>query len=37
VHFVSINLLYRITLAFLIQDRQIIPLNVGDHDTVDGV
>jgi len=34
VHAVSINLSYRITLALLIQDRQIIPLNVGDHDAV---
>lgn len=34
VHSVSINLSYRITLALLIQDQQIIPLNVGDHDAV---
>lgn len=33
-HSVSINLSYRITLQFLIQDRQIIPVHVGDHDTV---
>jgi toxin HigB-1 len=33
-HSVSINLSYRITLEFLIQDRQIIPINVGDHDAV---
>ena len=33
-HSVSINLSYRITLQFLIQDRQIIPIHVGDHDTV---
>jgi mRNA-degrading endonuclease YafQ of YafQ-DinJ toxin-antitoxin module len=32
VHSVSINLSYRITLELLIQDQQIIPLNVGDHD-----
>ena len=34
VHSVSINLSYRITLEMLIQDQQIIPLNVGDHDAV---
>ena len=34
-HSVSINLSYRITLELLIQDRQIIPVNVGDHDAVD--
>ena len=34
VHSVSINLSYRITLELLIQDQQIIPLNVGDHDAV---
>ena len=33
-HSVSINLSYRITLELLIQDQQIIPINVGDHDTV---
>jgi len=31
-HSVSINLLYRITLELLIQDEEIIPVNVGDHD-----
>ncbi|WP_296510377.1 hypothetical protein [Rhodoferax sp.] len=31
---VSINLSYRITLELLIQDGQIIPVNVGDHDAV---
>lgn len=31
---VSINLSYRITLELLIQDQQIIPVNVGDHDAV---
>ena len=31
-HSVSINLSYRITLELLIQDGQIIPVNVGDHD-----
>ncbi len=33
-HSVSINLSYRITLEFLIQDQEIIPVNVGDHDSV---
>ena len=31
-HSVSINLSYRITLELLIQNGQIIPVNVGDHD-----
>lgn len=31
VHSVSINVSYRITLALLIQDGKIIPVNVGDH------
>jgi mRNA-degrading endonuclease YafQ of YafQ-DinJ toxin-antitoxin module len=34
VHSVSINLSYRITLELLIQDGQIIPVNVGDHDAI---
>ena len=33
-HSVSINLSYRITLELLIQDQKIIPINVGDHETV---
>ncbi|NVN90839.1 MAG: plasmid stabilization protein [Desulfuromonadales bacterium] len=33
-HSVSINLSYRITLEFLLSDQEIIPVNVGDHDTV---
>ena len=33
-HAVSINLSYRITLEFLLIDQEIIPVNVGDHDTV---
>jgi mRNA-degrading endonuclease YafQ of YafQ-DinJ toxin-antitoxin module len=33
-HSVSINLSYRITLEMLIQDEEIIPVNVGDHDVV---
>ena len=32
-HSVSINLSYRITLELLIQDQEIIPVNVGDHDS----
>jgi len=33
---VTINLSYRVTLELLIQDGQIIPVNVGDHDSVYG-
>lgn len=33
-HSVSINLSYRITLELLIKEQQIIPVNVGDHDSV---
>ena len=33
-HSVSINLSCRITLEFLIKDQEIIPIDVGDHDTV---
>ena len=33
-HSVSINLSFRITLELLIQDEEIIPVNVGDHETV---
>jgi mRNA-degrading endonuclease YafQ of YafQ-DinJ toxin-antitoxin module len=33
-HSVSINLSYRITLEFLLNDQEIIPVNVGDHDSV---
>ncbi|MDP2788308.1 MAG: plasmid stabilization protein [Pseudomonadota bacterium] len=33
-HSVSINLSYRITLEFLIQDERIIPVDVGNHDAV---
>jgi toxin HigB-1 len=33
-HSVSINLSYRITLELLIQNQQIIPVNVGDHEAV---
>lgn len=33
-HAVSINISYRITLEFLIEDGKIIPVNVGRHDEV---
>jgi mRNA-degrading endonuclease YafQ of YafQ-DinJ toxin-antitoxin module len=33
-HSISINLSYRITLEFLINDQEIIPVNVGDHEAV---
>lgn len=33
-HSISINLSYRITLELLIQDQEIIPINVGDHEAV---
>ena len=33
-HSVSINLSYRITLELLIQNEEIIPVNIGDHDVV---
>ncbi len=33
-HSVSINLSYRITLELMISDAHIVPVNVGDHDTV---
>jgi hypothetical protein len=31
---VSINLSYQITIEFLIHDNRIIPIAVGDHDSV---
>ena len=31
-HSVSINMSYRITLEMIITDREIIPINVADHD-----
>ena len=34
VHSASINLSYRITLQLLINEQEIIPLDVGDHDVV---
>ena len=33
-HSVSINLSYRITLELVIEDKHIVPINVGDHDAV---
>ena len=33
-HSVSINISYRITLELMIQNEEIIPVNVGDHDAV---
>jgi len=33
-HSVSINISYRITLEFLLDNQEIIPVNVGDHDKV---
>ena len=33
-HSVSIDLSYRITIDFITRERQIVPINVGDHDTV---
>ncbi|MEQ1594589.1 MAG: plasmid stabilization protein [Casimicrobium sp.] len=35
-HSVSINMSYRITLELVIRDRQIIPVNVGDHGAAYG-
>jgi plasmid maintenance system killer protein len=33
-HSVSISVSYRITLELVIRDKQIVPINVGDHDAV---
>ena len=33
-HSVSISLKYRITIELIITEHEIIPINVGDHDTV---
>jgi hypothetical protein len=33
-HSVSINISYRITLELIIQNKEIIPVNVGSHDEV---
>jgi mRNA-degrading endonuclease YafQ of YafQ-DinJ toxin-antitoxin module len=34
VYSVSINLSYRITLELMISEKEIVPVNIGDHDTV---
>jgi mRNA-degrading endonuclease YafQ of YafQ-DinJ toxin-antitoxin module len=34
VYSVSINLSYRITLELMITEEEIVPVNIGDHDTV---
>ena len=34
VHSVSMNMKYRITIEFIIQDKLIIPVNIGSHDEV---
>lgn len=33
-HSVSINISYRITLEFILHDREIIPVHIGSHDEV---
>ena len=33
-HSVSINISYRITMELILDDRQIIPLDIGGHDEV---
>ena len=33
-HSVSINMSVRLTIEFLIKDKEIIPINIGDHDQV---
>jgi plasmid maintenance system killer protein len=33
-HSVSINISYRITMEFILNDRQIIPIDIGAHDDV---
>ena len=33
-HSVSINISYRITLELMIQNEEVMPVNVGDHDAV---
>lgn len=34
IYAISINLSYRITLECLIEDKRIIPINIGSHDVV---
>ena len=33
-HSVSINISYRMTMEFILDDRQIIPIDIGSHDDV---
>jgi len=33
-HSVSINLKYRITLVFVIEDKKIVPVDIGTHNVV---
>ena len=33
-HSISINLSYRIVIYFLIEDNEIVPVDIGDHDQV---
>lgn len=33
-HAVSVNISYRITLEFLVQGKEILPVNIGKHDDV---
>lgn len=33
-HSISINISYRITMEFILDDRQIIPIDIGRHDDV---
>lgn len=33
-HSVSINLSYRITLEMIVRQQEIVPIDIGDHDTV---
>lgn len=33
-HSISINISYRITMEFILNDRQIIPIDIGSHDDV---
>lgn len=35
-HSISINISYRITMEFILEDRQIIPVDIGSHDEVYG-
>jgi mRNA-degrading endonuclease YafQ of YafQ-DinJ toxin-antitoxin module len=33
-HSISVNLSVRITIYFMIQEKNLIPVDIGDHDTV---